>query len=108
MSTFVFSYRAPGGYTPGSADARAAWTAWLESMSANLKDLGNPVFERSTLGNCGTGTALAGYSLVTADDLEAAVALAKGCPFLQQGGGIEVGVIAELNPGTGSVGEDPA
>jgi hypothetical protein len=29
--------------------------------------------------------------VVTADSLEAAVALANGCPGLQQGGGVEVG-----------------
>jgi hypothetical protein len=54
-------------------------------MGANLVDRGNPVFESSTLGNCATDTVLGGYSLVTADDLEAAVALAKGCPALEEG-----------------------
>jgi hypothetical protein len=40
---------------------------------------------------------LGGYSLITAGDLEAAVELAKGCPFLHQGGGIEVGELAQLH-----------
>lgn len=100
MSTFLFAYRAPKNYTPGHPDAMAAWNKWFESMGANLLDVGNPVFERSTLGNCAADTVLGGYSLVTAEDLEAAVALAKGCPFLENGGGIEVGELTLLKPGS--------
>ncbi|MCW2939622.1 MAG: hypothetical protein JWN00_2607 [Actinomycetia bacterium] len=100
MSTFLFSYRMPKNYRPGSADTMAAWNAWFDSMGTNLVDRGNPVFESDTLGNCGADTTLGGYSLITADDLAAAVALAKGCPGLQDAGGVEVGVITERNRGT--------
>jgi len=79
----------------------AAWTAWFESMGAHLVNIGQPVFERGTLGNCAADTVLGGYSLVTADDLEAAVALAMGCPFLDQDGGVEVGELAVLNAARG-------
>jgi hypothetical protein len=96
MAAFVFAYRAPENYTAGSADARAAWAAWFEAMGAHVTDIGKPVVETSALGNVGAGTRLGGYSIVTADDLEAAVALAKGCPFVDGGGGIEVGVLGEL------------
>jgi hypothetical protein len=54
------------------------------------------VFTASSLGNCGPGTHLCGYSFVTADDLESAVALAKGAPVVSAGGGVEVGEITEL------------
>jgi hypothetical protein len=54
------------------------------------------VFERSTLGACDESTHLGGYSFVTADDLESAVALAKGAPVLAAGGGVEVGEITEI------------
>jgi hypothetical protein len=97
MPKFLFAYRAPKDYKPGSADTMAAWNGWFESMGADVVSVGNPVFERSTLGNCAADTVLGGYSLVTADGLEAAVELAKGCPFLQQGGGIEVGELAQLS-----------
>jgi hypothetical protein len=43
---------------------------------------------------------LGGYSLITAADLEAAVILGKGCPFLENGGGVEVGELTLLKPGT--------
>jgi hypothetical protein len=32
---------------------------------------------------------------VTADNLEAAMAIAKGCPAIAQGGGIEAGVLLD-------------
>jgi hypothetical protein len=96
MTTFVFAYRAPKSDRPGTPEGVAAWTAWFESMAGNVVDRGNPVVERSTLGNSGEDTVLGGYSLVTADDLEAAVALAKGCPFVAAGGGVEVGALMEI------------
>jgi hypothetical protein len=40
------------------------------------------------------GTRIGGYLAVTADDLDAALAVAKGCPSVGLGGGIEVGRIA--------------
>jgi hypothetical protein len=93
MSTFVFIYRAPKNYTP-SEDAIAQWGAWFESMGDSVVDRGNRVVDRTTLGGA-PDTVLGGYSLVRADDLDAAVALAKGCPILEQSGGVEVG---ELMP----------
>ena len=98
MSTFLIANRAPKNYR-GSADAMAAWNAWFEKLGANLVDRGNPVFERRTLGNCGADTVLGGYTLVTADNLAAAVALAEGCPHLADGGGVEVGVLTPVNAG---------
>jgi hypothetical protein len=98
MTTFLFSYRAPKGYAPGS-DAVAAWTTWFEEMGNSVSDRGNPVFESAGLGNCGADTNLGGYSLITAEDLDTALALAKGCPVLREGaGGVEVGVITEVSP----------
>jgi hypothetical protein len=98
MSTFLFTYRVPKNYIPGSAEVVPAWKAWCAGISANLLDVGNPVFERSTLGSCAADTVLGGYSLVSADDLDTAVALAEGCPVLAIGGGVEVGELTLLNP----------
>jgi YCII-related domain len=97
MTTFVFTYRMPENYTPGRPDAMAAWNAWFERIADNVVSRGNPVLETATLGNYGADTVLGGYSLVTADDLDDALAIAKGCPALDAGCGVEVGVITELN-----------
>jgi YCII-related domain len=96
MPKFVFSYRHPAGYIP-SSDGAPAWMAWFEGMGDHLIDLGQPAIARTALGNCDSGrTELGGYSLVQADDLEAATAIAKGCPQLERGGGVEVGELGEV------------
>jgi len=65
-------------------------------MGTSVTDLGKPVLQATALGDCGAGTRLGGYSLITPDDLEAALELARDCPALQQGGGVEVGVLGEV------------
>jgi hypothetical protein len=99
MTEFVLRYRILPDYV-GSPDALAVWDEWFDSLGGNLIDRGNPVFVRKTLGNSDAETALGGYSLIKADDLQAAVALAKGCPVLNEGGGVEVGELTILNRGT--------
>jgi hypothetical protein len=98
MATFVLAHRSPTGYV-GTAETGAAWSAWLAELGSQLLDQGNPVFTRQPLGNCGPETGLGGYTLVTTDDLEGAVALARGCPMLAVGGGVEVGELTVLNAG---------
>ena len=96
MPDFMFVYRNPVGYTPTS-ETRAAWTAWFDGMGQHLADLGQLVTARTALGNCGPDrTELVGYSVIRAEDLEAATAIAKGCPNLGLGGGIEVGQLTEI------------
>lgn len=96
MPKYVFAYRAPLDYVPGRPEAIVAWTEFRTSLGARVVDFGNPVFEASNVGNCDERTRLGGYSFITADDLESAVALAKGSPTLNAGGGVEVGEITEL------------
>jgi hypothetical protein len=96
---FLFTYRTPTDYKPGNPDAITSWNEWFAGIGANLDDRGNPIFEASPVGNCGTWTKLGGYSLVTADDLETALSLTKGCPILADGGGVVVGVITEIYDG---------
>jgi hypothetical protein len=97
MARFVISYRAPRDYVPGRADDMSAWAAWFGGLGASLADAGNPVREVVQLGDCGASQQLRGYTVVTADDLQAALALAKECPGLADPGfGVEVGVVEEL------------
>ncbi|HUJ66991.1 MAG TPA: hypothetical protein VLX59_15720 [Acidimicrobiales bacterium] len=96
MPKFVFTYRHPAGYTP-SAESAPVWMAWFEGMGDHLVDLGQPAIARASLGNCDSSrTGLGGYSVIQAEDLEAAVAIAKGCPHLSGDGGVEVGELGEV------------
>jgi hypothetical protein len=98
MSTYLFAYRAPSDYEPGRPEGVAAWQAWFEQLGSAVADAGNPAFDRATVENCGPDTVLGGYSLITADDLQSAIELARGCPYASEGGGVEVGELTLLNP----------
>jgi YCII-related domain len=101
MTTFLLSYRNANNYTPGEPEGIAAWQAFFKALGESVEDIGNPIFARTTLGNCDADTTvLGGYSFISADDLDAAVQLAKGCPALANAGGVEIGEITPLNPQT--------
>jgi hypothetical protein len=96
MPDFVLTYRTPKDYAR-TTETSAAWYSWFEGMGDQLVELGRPVIERVALGESNPQrTELGGYSIVSAQDLEAAVAMAKGCPGLNVGGGVEVGQLGEV------------
>ena len=99
MPRFIFSYRSARDYDALADPAGiAAWDAFLRDVIApTVIDPGWPVFEPTTIvGDGGPSTQLGGYSVVSADDLEAAVSMARRCPTLERGGGVEVAVLATL------------
>jgi hypothetical protein len=104
MPEFLFSYRVPSDYQPG-AETGKAWEAWFESLGSSRVDTGHSVVATRALGNLDYGTRLGGYSLVTAEDIDGAAALAEGCPALRLGGGVEIGAVpaftGNLQAGTG-------
>jgi hypothetical protein len=106
MSTFLFTYRVPkqpldevlAELDEAGRAARAdAWSGWLESMGASVVERGAPVLDARVVGNSDGDTRIGGYSLITAEDFEAAVALAMGCPGLELSGGVEIGEVVPVN-----------
>ena len=101
MAKFIFSYRSAQGRDPvADGSGLAAWQAFLNDIVApNVVDPGWPVFEPSAIvGEVGGSTQIGGYSVITAADLQTAVSMARNCPTVARGGGVEVGVLAELPP----------
>jgi hypothetical protein len=98
MKSFLFTFRPRADHVVDSPEVQQAWQAYLEELEPSLIDAGNPVFVRQQVGQCGADTVLGGYSIVSADDLSAAVGMARGCPVLSAGGGVEVGELTRLNP----------
>jgi hypothetical protein len=95
MAKYVFSYRVPSDYTPHAGTA-AEWQAWFGGMGPALVDVGHAVTDYASLGEVGgSGSRMIGYSVVSAQDTDSAVALAKDCPALRVGGGVEVGPVME-------------
>jgi hypothetical protein len=96
MASFLFTYRAPKQYAPGAPEAVAEWKTFFSGMERHLVDMGKPAFVRETVGAT-SDTVLSGYSLVDADDLDAALAIAKDCPLVSRGGGVEVGELTDVD-----------
>jgi len=97
MPTYLVTYHGGGG-PPPSAEAReqmmAAFGAWVASVGDHMADPGAPLGAAKTVSAEGVsdgGTAsIGGYSLIRADDLDAAVVLVKNHPFVARGGSLQV------------------
>jgi hypothetical protein len=97
MAQCVISYRAPADYVPGQEDDMAVWVAWCTSTGEDPADFGSPVRDVVQIGDCQAEQRLRGYSVISAEDLDAALRIAKGCPGLQDTGfGVEVGAVEEM------------
>ncbi len=108
MNSYLLSFRTPIDYT-STADTRAAWNEFFQAISTHLDDIGNPIFNRGAVGNIGNDTALGGYSLINADNLEQALELAANCPLTKLDGGVEVGELTPLSemPGAAQTSSQP-
>ena len=95
MAKYVFSYRVPSDYAP-HAETAAEWKAWFGGLGSALVDVGHAVTDYASLGEIGgSDSRMIGYSVVSAEDIDSALALAKDCPALLAGGGVEVGPVME-------------
>jgi len=97
MTTYLLAFK--GGSMPESPEAQAqvmdAWGAWFKAIGAAVADPGNPSsFSRTISADGAVGpqgpASLSGYTILSADSLDAAVALASSCPVLAGGASIEV------------------
>lgn len=103
MPKFVFAYH--GGKSPESPEegqkVMAAWNAWYSDMGSAVVDGGGPAGPSRTVSSGGVSdnggaNPLSGLTQVEASDFDAAVALAKGCPILSDGGSVEVAEVLQM------------
>ncbi len=97
MPNYVFAYH--GGKKPESPEAgaelMAKWNAWLGGLGDAVVDPGTPLGKSKTVSSSGVSddggsNPLSGFSIVKADSMDAALEMAKECPFLEIDGTIEV------------------
>ncbi len=102
MPNFVLAYH--GGKKPETPEEGARemtkWQAWFGSISEAVVDGGAPVGISKTVSSEGVSddggaNPLSGYSIVKADSMEGALALANGCPIIGTGT-VEVAEIMEM------------
>lgn len=89
MSNYVLSFRGKSDQAPDPGQ-EAAWGQWFGEIGASIVDFGHRVGRATALGETAPSTVLTGYVLIKAESYDAAVAVAKGCPGLAHGGGVEV------------------
>jgi hypothetical protein len=96
MPKFLVTYHGAGAPSPEEAQqAMAAFMAWAQSAGSALVDPGAPLGPRKTVssGSVTDGPASGpadGYSILEAADLDSAVGLVRGHPFIGRGGSLEV------------------
>ena len=102
MPNFMLAYH--GGKAPEGpeeqAKTMAAWGAWMEANKSALVDPGNPVglsktVSASGVSDNGGANPLSGYTILSADSIDAACKAAAGNPIVADGGSVEV---AEIVP----------
>jgi hypothetical protein len=99
MANYLLAYHGGGGMADSDEERgriMAAWGQWFQQLGPALVDGGKPVGRSVTVDAGGSvsegggANPVSGYSVIQADTLEAATALARGCPVLLGGGTIEV------------------
>ena len=102
MSDYIFAYY--GTMEPQDpekgAEGRAKFQSWLEGLGEAVINPGTPlrITKAVTSGGVSDDAALAaltGFSIIRAESMEAALEMAKDCPFLEMGS-VEVGEVMKM------------
>ena len=103
MSKYVIVYL--GGDQPSNPEEGqkhfAKYKEWLASLGESAISPMNPVKNTSTVNPDGTittgsTTSMSGYTIIEAESIEAALLIAKACPFLDIGGSLEVSELIQM------------
>jgi hypothetical protein len=103
MAQYIIIYL--GGDQPSSPEEgkqhMAKYMGWLSSLGDSVGSPANPLKNTNTVKSDGTvspggTTSMSGYTLIQADSVEAALEMAKTCPFLDIGGSLEVSELIKM------------
>ena len=96
MAKYLLAYHG-GGMPEGdeeTARVMAAWGEWYGKLGDAVVDPGNAVGGQlasdGSASEGGGAAPITGYTIVSADSMEGAIALSAGCPILAAGGSIQV------------------
>ncbi len=90
MPNYVLAYH--GGSKPETPEEGAAhmarWNAWVEDLGDAMVNPGTPMGMSKTVTAAGVTDGggpnpLSGFSIVSADNMDAAIEIAKNCPFIE-------------------------
>jgi hypothetical protein len=103
MPDFIIAYH--GGNQPATPEEGAAhmakWKAWLGGLGDAVVNPGTPLgksqfVSASRVSDDGGAAPMSGFTVVKADSIDAALDMAKACPFLDTGGTLQVAEMKEM------------
>ncbi|NKB37471.1 MAG: hypothetical protein GKR93_09930 [Gammaproteobacteria bacterium] len=104
MAQFIMTYL--GGEKPATPEAGKAHFArykeWLSSLGDAVVSPANPLKDTTTINpdgsvSAGGTTSMSGYTIIEAESLDTALAMAKSCPFLDINGSLEVSELMQMS-----------
>jgi len=103
MSQYMITYL--GGNQPATPEEGkqhfARYKQWLSSLGDAAVSPANPLKDTCTVNADGSVTSggsstMSGFTVVEADSMDAAMKMAKACPFLEIGGSLEVSELMKM------------
>ena len=103
MPQYIIVYL--GGDQPSSPEEGkqhlAKYREWLSSLGDSAVSPANPLKNTSTVNSDGTvttgsTTSMSGYTIIEVDSMDAALSIAKACPFLDINGTLEVSELMQM------------
>ena len=103
MAQYIITYL--GGDQPSSPEEGkqhfAKYKEWLSSLGDSAVSPANPLKDTNTVNSdrtvtTGSTTSMSGFTIIKADSMEAALLIAKACPFLDIGGSLEVSELMQM------------
>ena len=109
MKKFFVIYHAPASFMEQMASASAEemkkgmepWMEWAKRCGSGLVDMGSPLVGGQKLSKSGSSPSdkqVVGYSILQAEDMEAAKALLQGHPHLDWTAGCEIELHESMPP----------
>jgi hypothetical protein len=103
MPQYMITYLGtPNSMSPEEGQQHMAkYRSWLSSLGDSAVSPANPLKNTSTVNSDGTvtrggTTTMSGFTIIEADSEEAALTIAKACPFLEVGGSLEVSELMKM------------
>ena len=103
MPQYMITYLgSPQPSTPEEGQQHMSkYRAWLSSLGDAAVSPANPIKNTSTVNPDGSVTnggtsSMSGFTIIEVDSEEAALSIAKACPFLDVGGSLEVSELMKM------------
>jgi len=103
MPQYIITYF--GGERPSSPEEgkqhMSKYMDWLSSLGSAAVSPANPLKDTKTINSDGSvinggASSMSGFTIIEVDSLDAALSIAKECPFLEIGGTLEVSELMQM------------